>query len=82
MVHHADFAVPVAHTLWLETRLARPEGSGTIAGRVLALGWWVDQPGTARADEPPTGTLYLIADEALPRPVWVAQGDLASLRLE
>ena len=68
MVHHADFAVAVTQPLWLETRLDRPTGSGTIAGRALALGWWVDPPGTPQQEEP-TGTLYLIADATLPRPV-------------
>jgi hypothetical protein len=72
----------VAQRLHAETELERPEGAGVIAGRVLALGWWVDPPGTPPSDEPPTGTLYLIADEALPRPVWIAQGDLRSFRLE
>ena len=81
MEHHADFAVPVLRRLRVETGRARPTGEGTVAGDVLALGWWVDPD--ARADgEAPTGTLYLVADETLPRPVWVAQGDLTGFRLE
>ena len=48
---------------------------------MLARGWWVD-PGAGESGEPPTGTLYLVADEALPRPVWVAQGRLTRFQLE
>ena len=79
MEHHADVAVPCAHGLLVETDYERPDG-GLVAGRVLAFGWWVD-PDAGAAGESPTGTLYLVADEALPRPVWVAQGRLTGFRL-
>jgi hypothetical protein len=79
--HHADFAVALPHRLEVETRHDRPDGAGKVAGRAIALGWWVEQPGTLPTDETPTGTLYLVVDEALPRPVWVAQGDLTAVRL-
>lgn len=79
MEHHADFAVPCTHGLLVETDYERPDG-GLVAGRVLAFGWWVD-PDAGAAAEPPTGTLYLVADEALPRPVWVAQGRLTGFSL-
>jgi hypothetical protein len=76
--HHADFAVPVTHRLWLETSVPRPSGTGTFAGWAIALGWWVGPnvnddgtPGEA------TGTLYLIVDEdGIGPPVWVAQGNV------
>lgn len=81
MEHHADFAVPVTQPLYVETDYDRPDGEGKVAGRAIALGWWVDQPGTPPSEEPPTGVLYLVVDEALPRPVWCAQGHLTSVRL-
>jgi hypothetical protein len=80
--HHADFAVPVTQPLWMETGLERPAGEGTVAGRAIALGWWVDKPGDPPHEGPPTGVLYLIADEALERPVWIAQDDITSFRLD
>ena len=82
MEHHADFAIPVTQKLVVETDYERPGGGGTIGGPVLALGWWVDKPGDPPQEGPPTGTLYLVADETQPRPVWVAQGRLTRFRLE
>lgn len=83
MEHHADFAVPITHRLWIETTLPRAHGGGTIGGRAIALGWWVEsgeKPGDA---PPPTGTLYLIVDEAQAgSPIWVAQGNIARCRFE
>jgi hypothetical protein len=80
--HHADFAIPVTQRLVVETDYDRPNGGGTIGGPVLALDWWVEKPGDPPAEGPPTGTLYLVADESQPRPVWVAQGRLPGFRLE
>jgi hypothetical protein len=81
MEHHADFAVPVAQRLYLETDYERPDG-GKVAGRVLALGWWVVPAGSESADAgEPVGTLYLVVDETLPRPVWVAQGRVTRTEL-
>jgi hypothetical protein len=76
--HHADVAIAVAQRLKVETDYERP-GGGTVAGRVLALGWWVGEP---TEGEEPTGTLYLVADETLPRPVWCAQGRVTGFRVE
>ncbi len=81
MEHHADFAVPVTQRLVLETNHDRPDGAGKIAGRALALGWWVDAGGPPAGEEP-AGTLYLVADARLPRPVWVRQANVTSFRLE
>jgi hypothetical protein len=81
MVPHADFAIPVTQPLVVETDHDRPGGDGTIGGPVLALGWWVEQPGDSRQEGPPAGTLYLVADETQPRPVWVAQARLTGFRL-
>ena len=82
MEHHADFAVPVAQRLFVETDYDRPGvADGKVAGRAIALGWWVDRPGDAPSSEP-TGVLYLVVDETLPRPVWVAQGRLTAVRLD
>jgi hypothetical protein len=81
MVHHADFAVPLAQRMVVETSLERPDGEGKVAGRALALGWWVTPPGEPDPEEP-AGTLYLLADESLPRPVWVAQAQVVAFKLE
>lgn len=81
MLHHADFAVSVSQALDATTSVDPNDGQGPIAGRVIALGWWVD-PGAA--DDPehePTGTLYLVVDDRRPRPYWVAQDDLLSVRM-
>ena len=82
MEHHADFAIPVQQPMTAATRVAPDDGLGPIAGRVIALGWWV-QPETADdPDHEPTGTLYLIVDERRPRPYWVKQADLQSVQME
>ena len=81
MEHHADFAVAVTQRLWIESDYDRPGGKGKVAGRAIALGWWVDKPGDEPSEEP-TGVLYLVVDERLPRPVWVAQGRLTAVRLD
>jgi hypothetical protein len=73
-VPHPDFAVSVTQRIEVATRAG-------VAGRVIALGWWVDP---AAKDDPrhePAGTLYLVVDERQPRPVWVPEGELASMRL-
>ncbi len=76
--HHADFAVPITHRLWLETTVPRRNGSGEIAGWGLALGWWVD-PGQSGE---PAGTLYLIVDpEDTGPPAWVREGNVLRTQL-
>jgi hypothetical protein len=78
MEHHADFAVPVTHRLWVETRVPRANGDGTLSGWAIALGWWVGP--NLNADGTPgeaTGTLYLVVDSSGEGPpVWVAQGNV------
>ncbi len=81
MEHHADFAVPLSQHVWLETVHERPDGTGKISGQALALGWWVDPPGEPTSLEEAAGTLYLVADESLPHPVWVREGDIRSFRV-
>ncbi|MDJ0953279.1 MAG: hypothetical protein QNJ81_06335 [Acidimicrobiia bacterium] len=82
MEHHADFAIPVQQDLRVTTDVGPEDGIGPIAGRVIALGWWV-QPETAGIpDHEPTGTLYLVVDPRRPRPYWVKQADLLSVRIE
>ena len=82
MEHHADFAIPVEHDLNVTAAVGPDDGLGPLSGRVIALGWWV-QPETADdPDHAPTGTLYLIVDERRPRPYWVKQADLRSVRFE
>jgi hypothetical protein len=77
---HPDFAVAVLQRLVLETNEPRQGGDGNVRGPALALGWYVD-PTAGASGEPPVGTLYLVADETLPRPVWVAQARLTALRV-
>jgi hypothetical protein len=78
---HPDFAVALVRRLEVETSEPRPDGVGTVHGPAIALGWYVD-PNAADSDGPPVGTLYLVADETLPRPVWVAQARLAAVRVD
>jgi hypothetical protein len=73
-VHHADFAIPIVQKMTVRT-------STGIAGRVIALGWWVDPDAATDADHEPTGTLYLVVDPNSPRPLWVPQGDLVETTL-
>jgi hypothetical protein len=49
---------------------------------VIALGWWVDAPGQPTPADESVGTLYLVADPSLPRPVWVKQGDVTGFQLD
>lgn len=57
------------------------DGLGPIAGRVITLGWWIDPEAKTDPDHVPTGVLYLVADERRPRPMWVKQADLMSVRI-
>ena len=81
MEHHADFAVSVSQKLDVETSADPGDGKPPVAGRVLALGWWVDPSASAGEDHIPTGTLYLIADQRRRRPYWVKEADLTAIRL-
>ena len=84
MEHHADFAVPITHRLWIESKVRRPGGVGVITGWALALGWWVE-PNVDEQGEPgpATGTLYLVVDEhLLGPPVWIAEGNIARCRID
>jgi len=81
MEHHADFAIPVSQDLTVAATVGPDDGLGPLAGRVIALGWWV-QPETADdSNHEPAGTLYLIVDERRSRPYWVKQADLATVRV-
>lgn len=80
--HHADFAVPVTQRMEVTTSADPDDGIGPIAGRVITLGWWVvDSKSANDPDHVPTGVLYLVADERRPRPMWVKQADLMSVRI-
>ena len=81
MEYHVDFAVPVSQKLDVETSVDPGDGKPAVAGRVLALGWWVDPAGSDGSDHVPTGTLYLVADQRRSRPYWVKQADLTAIRL-
>lgn len=81
MEHHADFAVAVTQRMEVTTIADPDDGIGPIAGRVITLGWWVDAGAAVGPDHEPAGVLYLVADERRPRPMWVKQADLTSVRI-
>jgi hypothetical protein len=79
--HHADFAVPISQKLEVETNVDPGDGKPTVAGRVIAIGWWVGAGSSDGSGHLPTGTLYLVADQRRTRPYWIKQGDLIAIRL-
>jgi hypothetical protein len=81
MEHHADFAIPVVQHLRVSTAARPEEGLEPIAGRVIALGWWVDPAAADNPDHDPAGTLYLVVDPRRPRPMWVRESDLRSVEI-
>ncbi len=82
MEHHADFAIPVEHNLTVTTAIGPDDGLGPLSGQVIALGWWVQPAAAADPTHEPTGTLYLIVDERRPRPYWVKQADLRTVKVD
>lgn len=81
MEPHADFAVALSQHLLVTTTADPGDGHGPISGHVISLGWWV-QPGSGEdPTHEPAGTLYLVVDERRPRPMWVRQSALTSVRL-
>lgn len=81
MEHHADFAVSVTQRIDVEATVGPDDGLGPLAGRVIALGWWVDPDAAVNPAHDPTGTLYLVADTRRARPYWIRQADLAGVRV-
>ncbi|HLS44500.1 MAG TPA: hypothetical protein VK045_03605 [Ornithinicoccus sp.] len=81
MEHHADFAVALIQELEVETSADPGDGLSALAGRAIALGWWVDPRAEEDPGHEPTGTLYLVVDPRRARPYWVKQGDLKSARI-
>jgi hypothetical protein len=63
-----DHLVALALPLWVETSVARPVGEGNVSGFAIAFGWNTPQKSSA----------YLISDDAVRRPVWVAEDELLS----
>jgi hypothetical protein len=63
-----DNLIALALPVWLETSVARPAGEGNVSGFAIALGWNTPQKSSA----------YLISDDAIRRPVWVAESELVS----
>ena len=78
---HADFAVPINQTMDVTTVADPGDGLGALEGRAIALGWWVDPDATDDPGHEPAGTLYLVVDQRRPRPYWVAQAQLRSVRM-
>ena len=67
-VPRPDRVVALAMPLWLETSVARPGSEGSVCGFAIALGW----------NTPQRSSAYLISDDGLPRPLWVAEAALVS----
>jgi hypothetical protein len=63
-----DNLLALALPVWLETSVARPAGDGNVSGFAIALGWNTPQKSSA----------YLISDDAIRRPVWIAETELVS----
>jgi len=63
-----DNVLALALPVWVETSVARPAGEGNVSGYAIALGWNTPQKSSA----------YLISDDAIARPVWVAESELVS----
>lgn len=81
MEHHADFAVSITQRMEVTTVTDPGDGHGPLAGRVVSIGWWVDADAGEDPSHEPSGTLYLVVDERRPRPMWVKQTDLTSVRI-
>ena len=81
VIHHADVAIPVTQRIEVDTSARPGDGHGPLSGRLIALGWWVDSGTAADPSHEPVGTLYLVADERRPRPMWVKQEDLTAVRM-
>jgi hypothetical protein len=67
-VPRPDHLLALAVPLWVETLVARAGGEGTVSGFAIALGW----------NTPQNSSAYLISDDAIRRPVWVAESELVS----
>lgn len=63
-----DNVLALALPVWVETSVARPAGEGSVSGFAIALGWNTPQKSSA----------YLISDDTIARPVWVAESELVS----
>jgi hypothetical protein len=63
-----DRVVALAVPLWVETSVHRPGSEGHVSGFAIALGW----------NTPQRSSAYLISDDGLSRPLWVAEADLVS----
>jgi hypothetical protein len=63
-----DRVLALTAPLWVETSVARPGSEGNVSGLAIALGW----------NTPQRSSAYLISDDDLPRPLWVAEADLLS----
>ncbi len=81
MEHHADFAIPVTQEMRVTTTAQPDDDHGPIEGSVIALGWWVQPESAADPGHVPAGTLYLVVDERRPRPMWVRESHLTSVRI-
>jgi hypothetical protein len=63
-----DKVVALALPMWIETSVGRPGGEGKVSGYAIALGW----------NTPQNSSAYLISDDVLPRPIWVAESRVVS----
>jgi hypothetical protein len=67
-VPRPDHLIALALPVWVETSVARQVGDGNVSGFAIAIGW----------NTPQRSSAYLISDDALCRPVWVAESELVS----
>jgi hypothetical protein len=81
MEPHTDFAVALTQHLPVSTGADPGDGHGPIEGHVVSLGWWVQPGADDNPDHEPAGTLYVVVGEQRPRPMWVRQAHLTSVRL-
>lgn len=67
-VPRPDRVLALGVPLWVETSVPRPGSEGNVSGFAIALGW----------NTPQRSSAYLISDDGLSRPLWVAEADLVS----
>lgn len=65
-VPRPDNVLALGVPLWVETSVPRPGGEGNVSGFAIAIGWNTPQKSSA----------YLVSDDGLRRPLWVAEADL------
>ena len=68
MQHRPEVAIALAQSLWIVTKMPRPNASGEISGCAIAVGW----------DRPQESTFYLVSDPEVSYPIWVPEDEIVS----